>query len=259
MSARLNIVIPMAGRGQRFWDAGYKDPKPLIPVHGHPMIELVIENLRPSRPHRFIFLCQAEHLKGYGLVKVLESMAPDSVIVPVKEITEGAACTVLLARNFIDDDSPLMIANCDQWITADIDTYLACLDESDADGLIMTMEDSDPKWSFVGFDSDGNVEKVVEKQPISRSATVGIYNLRRGNEFVSGADAMIAAELRTNGEFYVAPVFNELLRQHAKIITYSVGPLNQGMFGLGTPPDLVQFLDSPVSRSAIDKFDPART
>lgn len=251
MESCLNIVLPMAGRGQRFRDRGYVLPKPLIPVHGRPMVELVIRNLRPARPHRFVFLCLAEHLGEHGLQEMLTSWAPGSVIVPISSVTEGAACTVLAARKHIDSDAPLMIANCDQWIDADINAYLADLDPPGVDGLIMTMDDDDPKWSFVGFAANGRVDRVVEKQPISRSATVGIYNFRCGCDFVAAADAMIQSDLRVNGEFYVAPTYNQLIAQGADIRCRSIGAVGAGMYGLGTPADLDRFLASPVSHRAV--------
>lgn len=252
MTGVLNIVIPMAGRGQRFRDQGYDLPKPLIPVHGRPMIELVIANLRPSRPHRFLFLCLAEHLAGYELGERLAAWAPGAVVIPVERVTQGAACTVLLAREHIDSDDSLMIANCDQWIDTDIDAYLAVQDAPGVDGLIMTMDDDDPKWSFVGFTPDGRVDRLVEKQPISRAATVGIYNFRRGRDFVAAADAMIAAELRVNGEFYVAPVYNQMIAQGATLAVHSIGSVDHGMYGLGIPADLERFLSLPVSRRAVE-------
>ncbi len=251
MTGCLNIVVPMAGRGQRFASVGYTDPKPLIPVHGHPMIRVVIENLRPSRPHRFIFLCLAEHLERYGLQEKLEAWAPGCAVIPVQQVTEGAACTVLLARSLIDNGDPLMIANCDQWIDADMDDYLVRLDDSGGDGLIMTMDDGDPKWSFVGFDAAGRVNRVVEKEPISREATVGIYNFRRGRDYVAAADAMIAADLRVNGEFYVAPVYNQMIADGATIVCHSIGSVDAGMYGIGIPADLERFLGLPVSRKAV--------
>ncbi|HRQ82229.1 MAG TPA: glycosyltransferase family 2 protein, partial [Azospirillaceae bacterium] len=220
----LNIVVPMAGRGRRFAEQGYASPKPLIPVCGRPMIELVVDNLRPSRPHRFIFLCLREHLEHYGLAAELARWAPGCVVRPVDQVTEGAACTVLLARDLIDGPAPLMIANCDQWIDADIDAYLARLDEPDVDGLIMTMAaDRDPKWSFVACGPDGMVERVAEKEPISNIATVGVYNFARGGDFVAAAGAMIAADMRVNGEFYVAPAYNMMLAAGARVARHDIG------------------------------------
>lgn len=165
-------------------------------------------------------------------------------------VTEGAACTVLLARDLIDD-GPLMIANSDQYIDTPIDTYLAAGELKGVDGLIMTMTANDPKWSFVGLNVQGLVTRVVEKQVISNEATVGIYNFARGTDFVRGADRMIAANKRVNGEFYVAPVYEELIAEGARIAIMNVGREADGMYGLGVPADLDLFLSLPVSRRAI--------
>ncbi|HVH82359.1 MAG TPA: glycosyltransferase family 2 protein [Stellaceae bacterium] len=246
----LNIVIPMAGRGSRFADAGYTTPKPLIPIHGVPMIRLVIENLRPSDEHRFIFICQRAHVREYGLREKLAQWAPGCVLIELDGITEGAACTVLTARDFINSDDPLMIANSDQYVDTDIDRYLAFMTEKRLDGLIMTMQATDPKWSFAGLDENGLVKLVVEKQPISTHATVGIYNFNRGADFVGAADVMIAKDLRVNNEFYVAPVYNEVIETNARIGVYDIGAEGEGMYGLGIPADLEAFVALPLSREA---------
>lgn len=243
----LTIVIPMAGRGSRFSDAGFVDPKPLIPVAGVPMIQLVIENLTPSRPHRFVFICQAAHVEAYGLEEKLARWAPGCAIVRLNGVTEGAACTVLEA-DF--GEGPLMIANSDQYVEVAIDDYLARMDGHD--GLIMTMQADDPKWSFVGFDAQGRVDRVVEKQVISNEATVGIYNFASGGDFRRAAETMIAQDRRVNGEFYVAPVYNELIGQGARIATFDVGAEADGMYGLGTPADLAIFLAAGVAPARSD-------
>lgn len=246
----LNIVVPMAGRGSRFAMAGYELPKPLIPVHGYPMIQVVIANLTPSVPHRFTFLILRDHDTEYGLADKLRKWAPGCGIIYVDEVTEGAACTVLLARDVIDNDEPLMIANCDQYIDASIDDYLA--DIAEADGLIMTMWADDDKWSFVRRDESGRVVEVIEKVVVSDEATVGIYNFAKGSAFVAAADSMIAADIRVNGEFYVAPVYTAMAEQGAQIVCHSIGKVGAGMHGIGVPVDLDAFLASPVSQSAIE-------
>lgn len=247
----LNIVIPMAGAGSRFAKNGYKDPKPLIPVHGVPMIKLVIDNLRPSVHHRFIFICQNAHIAAYGLKEKLASWAPGSVMIGIDGVTNGAACTVLTAKQYIDNDDALMIANSDQYIDADINAYLEHMAQHGLDGIIMTMEADDPKWSFVGLDEAGAVTRVVEKEVISSEATVGIYNFARGRDFVSAAEGMIAADERVNGEFYVAPVYNRQIKVGGKIGVYNIGKDRDGMYGLGIPADLEDFLLRPVSHRAI--------
>lgn len=247
----LNIVIPMAGAGSRFAKAGYADPKPLIPVHGIPMIKVVIDNLKPSREHRFIFICQREHVELYGLTEKLNNWAPNCSIVELDGLTEGAACTVLHAKHFIDSDSPLMIANSDQYIDLDIDHYLSKLDSENLDGLIMTMTANDPKWSFVGLAKNDLVTNVVEKQVISNEATVGIYNYAHGKDFVRAAEAMIDKDERVNNEFYVAPAYNQLITEGQKVGIYNIGAEAAGMYGLGIPADLNLFLSLPVSQKAV--------
>lgn len=245
----LNIVVPMAGRGSRFANAGYVIPKPLIPVGGKPMIQWVIENVRPDQPHRFIFICLAEHLVTYPEVAAtLKSLCPGCEIVEVAQVTEGAACTVLLARDFIDNDAPLMIANADQYVSLDINRYLATMDEQAADGLIMTFWADHPKWSYCRMKPDGTVAAVVEKQVVSNEATVGIYNFRRGGDFVRAADAMISKNLRVNNEFYVAPAYDQLIEEGQKVVIADTGREYDGMFGLGTPGDLEFFLVTDAYR-----------
>jgi len=239
----INIVIPMAGHGSRFSKAGYQDPKPLIPVLGRPMIQLVVENLRPSKEHRFIFICQAEHLKNYPLRELLIEKTPGCKIIEVSEVTEGAACTVLLAKEYIDCQDQLMIANCDQYIDVDMDKYLAALDSEKIDGLIMTMKAYDNKWSFVKINEKKEVTLVVEKEVISEEATVGIYNFKHGADFVRAAEQMIVNNLRVNNEFYVAPAYNQMIDCGKKIWHFNIGKVGKEMHGLGTPEDLELFLN----------------
>lgn len=245
----LQIVIPMAGRGSRFANAGYTTPKPMIPLGGRPMIEWVIENIQPRRAHRFIFLCLAEHLSAYPDVPAaLRRLCPGCEIVPVKTVTEGAACTVLLAREFIDNGDALMIANSDQLVELDVNDYLAAGDAPGVGGLIMTFWSDHPKWSYCRMRQNGDVEEVVEKKVVSNEATVGIYNFRAGRDYVRAADAMISANLRVNNEFYVAPTYNQLIAEGARIITMKTGREHAGMHGVGTPEDMERFKQSEYYR-----------
>ncbi|MCI6227338.1 MAG: glycosyltransferase family 2 protein [Clostridiales bacterium] len=244
----LNIVIPMAGRGSRFAQAGYKNPKPLIDIYGHPMIEYVVKNITPSCEHRFIFICQQEHLEKFALRDALKAMAPTCEIVTVDHITEGAACTVLLAEQYIDNDDPMMIANSDQFVDTDINTYLAAM--GSMDGLIMTMPADDPKWSFIKYDENGFVTMVREKEVISNEATVGIYNYKHGADFVKYAHQMIEKNIRVNNEFYVAPVYNEMVEAGLKIGYHNVG---SNMYGIGIPEDLNYFMGLDLCKNLFAK------
>ena len=250
----LNIVIPMAGAGSRFQSQGYLDPKPLIPIHSHPMIEVVIDNLRPKCKHRFIFICQQAHLQTYDLKPKLKQWAPGCEVVEITGLTDGAARTVLKASNFINNNDPLMIANSDQYIDFSIEEYLASMQSDDLSGLIMTMKANDAKWSYVGLDKNSLVTRVVEKEVISNEATVGIYNFSAGRFFVDAANLMIQKNLLVNGEFYVAPAYNELIDSGHKIGVYNVGEVGNGMYGLGTPDDLEIFINNNISQGAVSKL-----
>jgi dTDP-glucose pyrophosphorylase len=208
----------------------------------------VVENISPAREHRFIFLVLADHARDFGVGALLQEIAPGCEVVLVEETTEGAACTVLLARELVDGPAPLMIANSDQWVGCDIDAYLAATEDREVDGLIMTMWADHPKWSYVRIHESGLVIEVVEKEVVSNDATTGIYNFCRGADFVWAADRMISQDLRVNGEFYVAPVYNRLIENGAEIRAFNIGAAERGMYGLGTPEDLDVFLASPESR-----------
>ena len=250
----LNIVIPMAGRGSRFASAGYLLPKPMIPVHGVPMIQVVLRNITPARECRHIFLVLREHLDQFALELRLQDISPGCVVVPVEQVTGGAACTVLLAREYIGSDEPLMIANSDQFVDLDINAYLDRLDVDALDGLIMTFWSDHPKWSYCRLSADGIVTEVVEKQVVSNEATVGIYNFRHGRDFVRAADRMIAMDKRVNGEFYAAPAYNELIAEGCRVGVFNIGCEYQQMHGLGVPEDLRAFESRDSYRPLIESW-----
>lgn len=236
----LEIVIPMAGLGSRFAAAGYDKPKPFIDVFGRPMIQWVIDNVRPSHvPYRFTFLCNEQHLRQYDTEAALTRVAPGCRIVSVPATTEGAACTMLLASDLLTPDWPLLIANSDQWVEFSIDTFLGDAVRTNCDGSILTFEASDKKWSYARLNEDGRVSEVAEKDPISPHATVGIYYFKRSQDFLEGAKEMIRRDIRTNGEFYVCPVYNEVIRAGRDVRIHDIPAAS--MHGLGTPEDLQQF------------------
>lgn len=249
----LNIVVPMAGKGSRFANEGFVLPKPLIDVRGKPMIEWVIKNIKPRIAHKFIFIVQKEHCEKYQIDRVLLEVEPAAEVVVIDSVTEGALCTVLAAREFINSDDQVMIANSDQFIDVDINMYLKRMQSDDCDGLIMTMKANDPKWSFIKLDNQ-KVIGVVEKIVVSNEATVGIYNFKNGNLFLKAADKMISAGDRTNNEFYVAPAYNYLIKDGHNIDFFNIGEEDNGMYGLGIPADLKKFLNSNVSADYYLKY-----
>ena len=203
------------------------------------MIQRVVKNLNVNA--NFIFIVQAAMSEKYNLPTTLQRIAPNCRVVETNGLTQGAAETVLLAAPFIDNDKPLLLANSDQLVSWDSGTTMYKWRNSEIDGAILTFQSVHPKWSYAAVDDLGFVERVAEKEPISDNATVGIYFWQRGHDFVRFAKQMIAKDIRTNGEFYVCPVFNELIAAGGRVVTEKV----EEMFGLGTPEDLDAFLANP--------------
>ena len=237
-SKTMNVLIPMAGAGSRFAEQGYTFPKPLIEVGNKPMIQVVVDNLNIDA--NYIFIVQKEHYEKYNLETVLNLVKPNCTIVQVEGITEGAACTTLLAKEYIDNENPLIIANSDQFVEWNSNEVLYAFSTEGVGGGILTFESTHPKWSYARTDQNGWVTQVAEKQPISINATVGIYYWARGCDYVSSALQMIDKNIRTNNEFYVCPVFNEFIQGGGKVRIKHINP--EGMWGLGTPEDLTHFL-----------------
>jgi HAD superfamily hydrolase (TIGR01509 family) len=235
---KLNILIPMAGAGSRFEQAGYTFPKPLIEVNGKPMIQVVVENLNIDA--NYIYVVQKSHREKYNLDTMLNLITPGCKIVEVDGITEGAACTALLAKEYINSDSPLFFANSDQFVEWDSNEFMYKMQESNCDGGIVTFKATHPKWSFARIDDNGFVTEVAEKNPISDNATVGYYYWKHGSDFIKYAEQMIERNIRVNNEFYVCPVFNQAIEDCKKIRIFE----SEKMWGLGTPEDLNFYLEN---------------
>lgn len=244
-NADVQIVIPMAGLGSRFAVEGWVEPKPLIPVgkdgEKKPMIQWVVDNFNVPGA-KFVFIVRKEHLenKEWGVQEVLEKIAPGCKIVVTDSVTEGPACSVLLAEEagVLDHKKPLMIANSDQWLEWDPNAFL--YQAQSVDGCISVFHQpnkNDTKWSYAEVNSHGLVKRVEEKTVISEIATTGIYYWARAGEFVRYARDMIQKNVRVNGEFYVCPVYNEAIREGKRIkVVYC-----NRMWGLGVPRDLEEF------------------
>lgn len=235
---KLNVLIPMAGAGSRFEQAGYTFPKPLIDVNGDPMIKVVSDNLNLKA--NFIYIVQKKHRDKYNLDTLLNLITPNCKIIEVDGVTEGAACTTLLAKELIDNNQPLIMANSDQFLEWDSNEFMYKMNETNADGGIVTFTSTHPKWSFAKIDENGLVTEVAEKNPISDIATVGVYFWKHGSDYVKYAEQMISKNIRVNNEFYVCPVFNEAIADEKKIRVFNIPK----MWGIGTPEDLNYYLEN---------------
>ncbi len=240
------LLVPAAGEGSRFAKAGFRKPKPFIDVAGTPMIERVLENLK-YKEMRTVIVARSSHLAQES--EMVDWFDSNGIkLAHCDKLTEGTACTVLLAREHIDLDAPLIIANSDQIVDFDIEAFVRdCLDRG-LDGSILCFKDSErnPKWSFAKTTANGLVEEVKEKEVISDMATVGIYLFTKGRYFIDAAMDMIVHNDRVNGEFYTCPAYNYAIKQGLKIGIYEVK--EQAMHGIGTPEDLAAYTENVLKR-----------
>ena len=217
----LNIVIPMAGMGKRFQDAGYIFPKPLIEINNLPMINWVVNSLNIKA--NYIFIVQKEHLEKYNLKSSLNFIVKDPKIISLDHVTEGAACTTLLAEKYIDNSKPLLIANSDQYIEWNSSQAMYNFISKKVDGAILTFKSTHPKWSYARTDNKSEkVTEVAEKKVISENATVGVYYWRKGSDYIKYTKSMINKNIRVNNEFYVCPVYNEALKDKKNIVIHNI-------------------------------------
>jgi len=246
----MNILVPMAGAGSRFEQAGYSFPKPLIDVKGKPMIQTVVDSLNINA--NYIFIVQKSHYEKYSLQHTLNLIAPNCQIIQVDGMTEGAACTTLLAKDLVNNSQPLLIANSDQYLDWDSNQFMYSMTGDEIDGGILTFPSCHPKWSYAKLCEEGFVTEVAEKKVISEYATVGVYYFKKGSDYVKGVEQMIEKNIRTNNEFYVCPAYNQCILNGGKYKIFNVN--EEDMWGLGTPEDLSHFINNHETNRAQRKL-----
>jgi len=251
-SPEIQIVLPMAGLGTRFTEAGYQTPKPLLPIHGVPMFKIVLGNIFSDKVSKVVIITRREWDLTREIDHLAKSTNTEFHIVEIDYTTDGPASTVMLAQDFLDPEEPVVVANSDQYVNTKIETFYEKLVTSDAVGCIMTMNDNDPKWSFVKLDDQGHVSKVREKEVISNEATVGIYGFKKAQYMIEAINKMREANDRVNGEFYVAPAYNFLIASGQAIDAFNTGDVRDVMFGLGIPRDYEFFVGCHESKKAAE-------
>lgn len=233
----MNIVIPMAGLGSRFSE--YDIPKPLIDINGRPMIVSAMQSM--NLDGNYIFIIQKDHCNNYCLDSLLKFYFPQCILIVIDYITSGPASSVLLAKNYIDNNDELVVANCDQIMHWDSDIFLKVA--RNYDGCLVTYHTEVPHNSYVRIDNYGYVEEVKEKQVISKISTTGIHYWKYGKDFVESSELMIYnKDTAPNGEFYVAPTYNYMINEMQKVI--GIYHLADGQHNpVGIPSDLKIFLE----------------
>jgi dTDP-glucose pyrophosphorylase len=235
----MNILIPMAGLGDRFKRAGFLRTKPMIPILDKPMIEWAINSLGVNG--NFIFILNNKNEEFNELKNLLNKICKNPKIIDIDYLTEGPASTSLLAKEYINNDDPLLIINCDQIMTWDSNNFLEFIKKFKDDGFVVTYEIKTIKNSYVKIDEFGYAIKFAEKEIISDYSLNGIHYWTKGKDFVMSAEKMIKKNIRVNGEFYIAPTYNELLLENKKIKIYHIDKNKH--WSVGTPEDLNIFLE----------------
>ena len=208
----INILIPMAGENE-FEGGEYSYPKPLIEIKGKPLIELILKPfMEIKQEKRFIFVINADDSNKYSLDNVLRLIAGENVvIVELENETKGAACSALMAIEYIDNNDSLIIANSDSIINENINDSIEYFTENNVDAGVICFESVHPKWSFVRLDENDNIIETTEKRPISKNAIAGFYYYKNGNLFVEAAKTMILKDVNTHDRFFVSATLNELI------------------------------------------------
>jgi len=238
---KYNLLLPIAGRAQRFLDKGYTMPKPLIMSKDKHIIDWSMSSINTSECN-VIFAVRLEHINNFSIDDILrEKFGDDIKIVVIDRVTDGSVSTCLLAKDHINNDLPLIIYTPDVYFE---NTFSPSSIPEDLDGHLLTFKANSPAHSYVELDESGMALRTAEKEVISQNAAVGVYYYKTGRMFVEYAEEMISKNIRTKGEFYICPMYNLMIRDGAKVGIHQV----EKMHVLGTPPELEFFVEHVTAR-----------
>jgi dTDP-glucose pyrophosphorylase len=243
----IQLVIPAAGKGLRFKEAGYKEEKPLILLRGIPLLLWVIFNFNLSEGDKLFVIVNKEFSVEEFCRKYLTNIKFAYEFVVLDEYTDGAARTVSTIESKIDLGKPLIIANSDQFVLEGLNNFISKVRNLESSGLILTMKAFGNKWSYVTFNESKLITNVREKEEISNEATVGIYAWKSADLFFNSFKEMLRVNDTTNSEFYVAPTYNYLITKNLKIEFMNVGEVEDNIIGLGVPLDFESFEKNRLS------------
>ena len=236
MSKKYNLLLPIAGKAQRFLDAGYTMPKPLIMSQSKHIIDWSMDSI-DTKDCNIIFAVRLEHINNFSIDDILrDKFGDDITIVVVDRVTDGSVSTCLLAKEHINNDLPLIIYTPDVYFQNQFDPN--DIDE-DLDGFLLTFKANSPAHSYIELDDEGLALRTAEKEVISQNAAVGVYYYKTGKMFVDYAEEMISKNIRTKNEFYICPMYNLMIRDGSKVGIAQV----EKMHVLGTPAELEFFVE----------------
>tara|TARA_R110001592_G_scaffold15980_7_gene68575 strand:- start:871 stop:2037 length:1167 start_codon:yes stop_codon:yes gene_type:complete len=239
---KTNVLIPIAGRGQRFVDQGYVMPKQLIMVDDKQMIDWSLDSIKNKNNCNLIFAIRKDHITNFSLDKILKSRyGNDITIIVIDKITRGSVSTCLQAEEYIDNSNPLVVYTLDVFFEPFFDPTII---DTTIDGSILTFKSNNASYSYAELNDKGNVLRTAEKEVISENAAVGVYTFTKGSEFVKYAKRMVELELTTNNEFYICPLYNLMIENGCTIKTEDV----EKMHLMGTPEELNFFVTHTLKK-----------
>jgi RpiB/LacA/LacB family sugar-phosphate isomerase len=237
---KYNLLLPIAGKAQRFLDAGYTMPKPLILANHKHVIDWSLESVDYSDCN-LIFIVRLDHIYNFSIDKILKQKFGDDIqIVVLDKITRGALETCVLAEQYIDNDIPLLIYTPDVYFEPQFKPNTI---PNDSDGFLLTFLANSADHSYSQCDINGKVSRVVEKEVISEHANVGLYYFKNGKEFLKYGKEVIDENMLVKNEFYIAPMYNLMIRDD-KYVTCAD---TEKMHVLGTPSTL-EFFSERVTK-----------
>lgn len=205
--SKLHLMMPMGGRGQRFFDDGFIMPKPLIEINGKPFFYWSAMSVLKYIPDcDLTFIVLKEHIDDFNIDKQIYSYFPDARITIIDHVLDGAVLTCMAGADTINDDIPLLFNDCDHMFRCDALTRLIESNDRSYDGMLLTFKSDSPKYSFVICGEDGNVRKTVEKQAVSSDAICGAYYFRSKEIFLENAEKYL--KKCSYSEYFVSGVYN---------------------------------------------------
>ncbi len=236
----MNIIIPMAGLGSRFLKNGIETPKPLIKVDDKTLIEHSAKSL--GIEGKYIFITRKYENQRYNkeISEELKNLNLNSIEIQIDKVTSGCSETCLYAKDYINNDEPLIITNCDQLMKWDADSFITGVNKSNVDGSVVLFKSRDKKNSFAEINED-KITNIVEKKAISENALVGIHFWKKGSDFVESSEYLLN-DFRFQGspECYISETYNHLISQNKHIAPFFI-PKNC-YIPLGTPEDISIYL-----------------
>jgi NDP-sugar pyrophosphorylase family protein len=241
----MKVIIPMAGFGNRFVEAGYRDPKPLITVNGKRILKYICEMF--DTEDKLIFICNDHHLATTSMREIIAGVRPDATIVGVPPHKKGPVYTMAGMESYIDDNEEVIVCYCDNPYLWNYTEFKKWIKESESDGCILSHVGFHPhrlSSTFMAYMKESNlvVSEIKEKEPYTEDpmqehASTGTYYFKKGSYIKKYFQQLMDSDINYNGEYYVTLVYNLLIQDNLKVTCYPTDFVTV----FGTPEEVENF------------------